>query len=153
MRRLGLSGMALGLVLINLMLVCPRVWADRVPWMGYSDALEEARRNGRHILLYFYTDDCAYCRKMDAQTFRSTRVVKYLKKTFVSSRIRAERSRHLVRKYMVRGFPTSWFLTPRGKAIIYVPGYQSPEEFGRVLRYIGGKHYRSRTLREYLTGS
>jgi thioredoxin-related protein len=140
-------------VLASLLLSFNGAWADRVHWLEYSDALREARQKDRPVLLYFFSDQCPYCRKMDAQTFRSRRVVEYLRDAFVSVRIRAEYSPHLVRKYMVRGYPTSWFLTPAGRAILYVPGYQSPEQFTKVLRYIAGGHYKSRTLQEYLRGS
>jgi thioredoxin-related protein len=126
---------------------------DGVPWMEYENALKNAEGNGLPVFLYFFIDNCAYCRKMDGQTLVSRKVVDYLKDGFVSVRVDAERSPQLARKYMVRGFPTAWFLTPEGKPISSVPGYLGPDDFSRVLRYFGGGHYRSKSLREYLEGS
>jgi thioredoxin-related protein len=126
---------------------------DIVPWRPYEEALQDAQKSGRPVFLYFFVDNCVYCQKMDGQTLVSKRVVDYLKEGFVSVRVHAERSPQLARKYMVRGFPTAWFLTPDGKPISSLPGYLGPEEFTRVLRFIGGGHYRSKSLREYLEGS
>ncbi|MGQ9654020.1 MAG: thioredoxin family protein [Thermodesulfobacteriota bacterium] len=130
-------------------------WAQdsRIPWKDYDEALRDAQKSGKPVFLYFFIDNCMYCRKMDGQTLVARGVVDYLKDNFVSVRIKGEKAPQLVRKYMVRGFPTSWFLTPDGKAISSLPGYLGPEEFSRVLRYIGGGHYRSKSLKEYLGGS
>ncbi len=129
-------------------------WAQDsgIPWKDYDEALRDAQKSGRPVFLYFFIDNCTYCRKMDGQTLVARGVVEYLKENFVSVRIRGEKAPQLVRKYMVRGFPTSWFLTPDGKAISSLPGYLGPDDFSRVLRYIGGGHYRSKSLREYLEG-
>lgn len=130
-------------------------WAQGggIPWKDYDEALRDAQKSGRPVFLYFFVDNCMYCRKMDGQTLVARGVVDYLKENFVSVRIRGEKAPHLVRKYMVRGFPTSWFLAPDGKAISSLPGYLGPEDFTRVLRYIGGGHYKSKSLKEYLGGS
>lgn len=130
-------------------------WAQDsgIPWKAYDEALRDAQKSGKPVFLYFFIDNCMYCRKMDGQTLVAREVVDYLKDNFVSVRIKGEKAPQLVRKYMVRGFPTSWFLTPDGKAISSLPGYLGPEEFSRVLRYIGGGHYRSKSLKEYLGGS
>ena len=124
--------------------------AEGLSWVGYSEIFEESQDTGRHIYLYFFTDNCGYCLLMDSKTFTSGRVVEYMKDTFVAARIRGEQSPRLLRKYLVRGFPTSWFLTPGGKGIMALPGYLSPEQFSTVLKYIGGGHYRTQSLREYL---
>ncbi len=127
--------------------------ADGIAWRGYDEALREAQKSGHPIFIYFFIDNCVYCQRMDGQTLVNKRVVDYLKDSFVSVRVQAERSPQLARKYMVRGFPTSFFLTPEGKSIYSLPGYLEAEEFAKVLRYIGGGHYRSQSLREYLAGS
>ena len=121
--------------------------------MAYDEALKSAERDGRPILLYFFIDNCVYCQRMDGQTLVARRVVDYLKDSFVSVRVDADRVPQLARKYMVRGFPTTWFLTPEGKPISSLPGYMGPDDFTKVLRYIGGGHYRSKSMREYLEGS
>lgn len=124
-----------------------------VQWVPYERALEEANRTGKPLFLYFFVKDCSYCRKMDSETLVSGRVVEYLREGFISVRIDADKQPQLARRYMVRGFPTSWFLTSEGRPISSLPGYVGPEEFARVLRYVVGGHYRSKSLREYLSGS
>ncbi|MEJ5375712.1 MAG: thioredoxin fold domain-containing protein [bacterium] len=127
--------------------------AQQIHWIGYEEALREAERTGRPILLYFFVKDCQYCQKMESKTLVASRVAEYLREEFISSRVDGDKSPQLTRRYMVRGFPTIWFLSPEGKPISSLPGYVEPEELTKVLRYIRGGHYRSKSLREYLSGS
>lgn len=151
--RMGL--LAALLVLVSLLLdgLVPAARAEDVPWTRYEEALREAQRSGKPVFLYFFVSDCQYCRKMESRTLVSSRVVEYLREEFVSAKVDGERFPQLARRYMVRGFPTIWFLSPEGKPISSLPGYVEPEELARVLRYIGGGHYRSKSLREYLSES
>ena len=128
-------------------------FAGGIPWKEYDDALKNGKDNEQPIYLYFFTKSCGYCRKMDGNTFTSERVIEYMQDTFASSRVDAEKTPHLARKYMVRGFPTSWFLNADGEAIVGVPGYIPPDDFLNVLRYIGGGYYKSKTYQEFLNGS
>jgi thioredoxin-related protein len=148
---LGLVGLTCALFLLGI----PRAGAqsDRIAWQGYDEALRESQKSGRPIFIYFFIDNCVYCRRMDGQTLVNKKVVDYIKDSFIPVRVQAERSPQLAQKYMVRGFPTSFFLTPEGKSIYSLPGYLEAEEFAKVLRYIGGGHYRSQSLRDYLAGS
>ncbi len=147
-------GLILLAVAAGLLWTAPSGADDKgVPWKDYERALKEARDKERPIFLYFFVDSCVYCRKMDSQTLVAGRVVDHLKEGFISVRINADRTPELARKYMVRGFPTSWFLSPTGETISSLPGYLGPEEFSKVLRYIGGGHYRSKSLRAYMEGS
>jgi thioredoxin-related protein len=148
--RIALNCISIFITLAMLWILPAETRAEAVAWTGYSEIFDEAQDTGRHVYLYFFSDNCGYCQLMDNKTFTSGRVVDYMKDTFVAARIRAERSPRLLRKYLVRGFPTSWFLTPGGKGIMALPGYLSPEQFSTVLKYIGGGHYRTQSLREYL---
>jgi thioredoxin-related protein len=149
------AGLITGYLMVSLGLgfLVHAAGAQQVEWTGYENALKEAQRMGRPVLLYFFVKDCQYCQKMESRTLVASRVVEYLREEFVSAKIDADRSPQLARRYMVRGFPTIWFLSPEGKPISSLPGYVEPEELARVLRYIGGGHYRSKSLREYLSGS
>lgn len=126
---------------------------QQIQWSGYEEALKEARETGKPILLYFFVKNCQYCQQMESSTLVAARVVEYLREEFVSARVDADKSPQLARRFMVRGFPTIWFLGPDGKPISSLPGYVGPEELAKVLRYIRGGHYRSKTLKEYLSGS
>lgn len=129
------------------------VGAQQIQWTGYEEALKEAQETGRPVLVYFFVKDCQYCQEMDSKTLVAQRVVEYLREEFVSARVDGDKSPQLARRYMVRGFPTIWFLSPDGKPISSLPGYVGPDELAKVLRYIRGGHYRSKSLREYLLGS
>lgn len=142
------------LVLVCMWGVLPsQAGAQQIQWSPYEEALEEAQKTGRPVLLYFFVKDCQYCQQMESKTLSAGRVVEYLREEFVSARVDGDKSPQLARRYMVRGFPTIWFLGPDGKPISSLPGYVGPEDLAKVLRYIRGGHYRSKSLREYLSGS
>lgn len=128
-------------------------FAEEIPWVDYDEALKKAQTQDKPVFLYFFTRECPYCEKMDSHTLASKRVAEQLREGFISVRIDAERQPHLARRYLVRGFPTIWFLNPQGKPVYSLPGYVEPEEFTRVLRYVEGGHYRSKSFREFLSGS
>lgn len=151
--RMGLAVGFFALVACAISVLVPAAGAGDVQWTRYEQALGEAQRSGRPVFLYFFVSDCQYCRKMESRTLVASRVVEYLREEFVSVKVDGDRFPQLARRYMVRGFPTIWFLSPEGKPISSLPGYVEPEELARVLRYIGGGHYRSKSLREYLSGS
>src|SRR4030042_152429 len=41
---------------------------------SYDAAMERARAQDRHAIAYLYTDWCAYCKQMEAETFSDKRV-------------------------------------------------------------------------------
>ncbi len=143
-------------VLFLLVLSLPCAWSadDRMGmrWQGYQEALGEARQKGVPVFLFFHTYPCSSCTKMQSHTLADSTVVAYLREHFVSVRIDSPQSPLLSRKYSVRGLPMSFFLSPTGEQIAYLPGYVKPDVFLKLLRYIREGHYRSKTLYEYLKG-
>jgi thioredoxin-related protein len=119
---------------------------EGIPWRSSEEALQEAKDVGRPIYLYFVMDNCIYCRKMDRETLSDREVEQYLREHFISARINAKDDAQLLRKYVIRGFPTSCFLTAEGENISCLPGYVGPEYFIRMLKYIGEGHFKSESL-------
>jgi thioredoxin-related protein len=124
-----------------------------VSWKGYREALSEARERGAYVFLFFYSYPCYSCAKMESDTFRHDELVAYLRNHFVSVRVDLAHSSFLSNRYAVWGKPTSLFLTPDGEKVDFLPGYVEPPVFLRVLEYIRGGHYRSKTLLEYIQGA
>lgn len=63
-----------------------------VQWMGF-EALDDAlRREARPVVLYFYTDWCAYCRKMDKRVFTKEEIASLLNERYYAVKMDAETS-------------------------------------------------------------
>src|SRR5271169_1752337 len=70
----------------------PSARAEDVDWRSdYSAARKEASEKGRPILVDFGFEGCAFCRKLDATTFRDADVVKRMNEQFIPIRIDIEK--------------------------------------------------------------
>lgn len=113
----------------------PASAAERIPWKSsLSVAMQQARRTNRLVMLDFYTDWCAFCKKLDRETYTHPRVVQ-LAKQVVPVRMNAEKEgRTSAMKYGVTGFPTILFLTPQGNVAGRIGGYLPAGPFAAVLQ-------------------
>lgn len=127
-----------------------------VRWYSYEDALVKARREGKRVMLVFYTTWCKWCKKFEAETIPDPEVSKLLSSDFVAVRIDAEaagRTVHEMRRmamfeladvYGVQSFPTVWFLEPDGSRAKELKGYLGPRDFRDYLIYIRDGEYKKR---------
>ncbi len=84
---------AFGLALGLLAAASPLLAADPtpgIPWRtDYHAARKEAQEKGRPLYLVIGSDNCVYCKKQDATTFRDPQVVALLAKQYVPLRLDA----------------------------------------------------------------
>ncbi len=107
-----------------------------VDWKNYSEELlEQAMMENRPVILDFYADWCAPCRRLENETFHDPDVVE-LSREFVSIKVDLTRGgvplhEYLVEKYRVPGVPTVIFLSPDGMEMkdLRVIDYMPPERF------------------------
>lgn len=86
-----------------------------VPWRGWGEAaFAEAARDSRPIFLTLQTSWCAWCRRLETETFADPRVVELLSEEIVPVRVDAERYPHVRDRYIGAGWPTNALLTPSG---------------------------------------
>jgi thioredoxin-related protein len=101
-----------------------RAEAQGVKWRSdYAAARQEATATGRPLLLDFGTEDCFYCRKLDATTFRAPAIVALLNDKFIPVKIDAERAESLSRALNVDSYPTLVLASPDGKVVGRHVGY------------------------------
>ena len=92
--------------------------AQEVEWRtDYNKARQEATEKNRPLMLYFGTDNCVHCKRLDATTFRDPAVVAVLNKSFVPLRIDAEKNSALAEALRVERFPTLLLAAPDGKIL------------------------------------
>lgn len=80
---------------------------------GYQKALEESRKGGKPIAVYFYTDWCGYCRQLERELLNTPKVQDHLR-SVVKVRINPEKGpgeQKLAQRYGVSGYPT-FFIQP-----------------------------------------
>lgn len=98
--------------------------AQGVQWRhDYAAARKEATATGRTLLLDFGTDNCFWCRKLDATTFRDPKIVQVLNDRFIPVKVDANQHEQMTAALGIDGFPTLILATPEGQVAGRHVGY------------------------------
>ncbi|MFZ1983240.1 MAG: thioredoxin fold domain-containing protein [Desulfatitalea sp.] len=130
-------------------------WAEQRPapaigWLDFEEAQKQGQDQSRKFLLYFFTDWCGYCRKLEQSTFSDKSVVDYINRNFIPVRINSEKLPKIAGRYGVSGVPDIRFLTPTGENIARWPGYIEAPKLLPMLKYIHSDSYQKMGYTEFL---
>jgi thioredoxin-like negative regulator of GroEL len=108
----------------------------RIKWeRNFEEALKKAQKSGKPLIVDFWADWCTWCERLDQNTYADPLVVAK-SQDFVAVRVNTEGSRREVDvavRYHVGSLPTIVFLSPLGRQIGRVNGFQGPGIFPRTL--------------------
>ncbi len=99
-----------------------------------DDVLEEARKTGKPVFLYFQSESCLWCRKFEKEVLPEKQVQEKLQ-SFISASVDVDMQRELVKKFNIYGTPTMVFLDPEGRERTRILGYADTDKFLRVLEF------------------
>ncbi len=131
-------------------------------WLSYDEGLIKAEKEGKYILIDFYTDSCGWCGKLDKEVYSNEGVKKIFLDKFVIIKVDAssenkveEDGKEITEKklatlYQITGYPTIWFLESNHNRIAPLPGYVPAEKFITVLNYISEGWYKKIPFKEYV---
>jgi len=112
------------LTVAMVMLANPCCAAEPISWRAdYSSARNEAMERGVPLLIVIGTDNCFYCRKLEAGPFRDPSVIKQLTENFVPLKIDARKEPILTKALKVQLYPTLVMAAPDGKIHAFIEGY------------------------------
>lgn len=170
MKRLVLSAWLIGLGFCMMSTKTVPV-EETVNWMSWDQAVEKAKTDKRKIFIDVYTDWCGWCKVMDKNTFSEPHIAKILNEKFYAVKFNAEQREDVVFnghtfKFVASGgkgyhelaasllnnklsYPTVVFLDQDFKMIQPLAGYLKPEEFHRIIQFIGEDHYKTVTWADW----
>lgn len=134
-----------------------------VEWLSFEEVEEKLAKERKKLLVGIYRDGCGWCKKMEEETFKDPVIVDYIKRNFYAVKLNAEgqesitfqgktygfvkngkRGHHELAIEITRGeqgLPATVFLDEDVNIIQSFSGYQSPEEFEKVMTYFGEDHH------------
>jgi thioredoxin-related protein len=160
----GVCLLSLGLMLSATKPVAPE---GTVKWLTFEQAVEKSKTEKRKIFIDVYTDWCGWCKVMDKNTFSEPKIAKILNEEFYPVKFDAEQRENVIFrgttfKFVPSGnngyhelaaallnnklsYPTVVFLDEEFAMIQPLSGYQKPEEFHKIIQFIGEDHYKTLT--------
>lgn len=124
-----------------------------VNWVGSEYVYGDIEGKKEYSLLYFYTDWCGYCHKMDSLTFTNNTVADLMNESFNPVRINAESDTlvtyfdskvtciELKDIYEIGGYPTICVFKGNGVYVTRGLGYTSASDLTSVLNAILNGEY------------
>src|SRR5437870_4796216 len=112
--------------------------AQEVEWRtDYAAARKEASDKNLPLVIDFSTENCFYCKRLDATTFREPAISTLMNERFIPLKIDAGRDSILAERLAIQVYPTLLFASPDGRILDRpVTGYVEPAAFHEKLRAI-----------------
>ncbi len=136
-----------------------------VNWLSFEEAVEKSKTEKKKVFIDVYTDWCGWCKVMDKNTFSQPVIAKYLNENFYAVKLNAEQREDIIFrdhtfKFVASGsrgyhelaasllnnklsYPTVVFLDENFNIIQPLPGYQKPDRFEMIVKFIGGDNFKT----------
>lgn len=127
------------LVLVAVGLLTPSLSAaDPIAWRtDYNTARKEAQEKQLPIMLVVGTEECFYCRKLEANTLSDGRIRSLTASGFIPLKLDANREPALAKALKVQVYPTMVLAGPDGKIHGFIEGYLDADRLAEHLKRAG----------------
>jgi thioredoxin-related protein len=148
-------------ILTSFLFISNPVFAQKIEWMSFDDALRAQKAEPKKIFMDVYTDWCGPCKLLDKNTFQNPDVSRYISEHFYAVKFNAEgqevinffdqtfnnpsfdssrkgrNTTHQFTQFLdIKGYPTMVFFSENGDPIMPVVGYQKPQQLELFLKMI-----------------
>ncbi len=126
------------LVLVAVGLFAPQASAAdpaKITWhTDYNAARKEATEKGLPLFLVVGTEECFYCRKLEANTFKDAGIAAQIAGNFVALKVDANREPALAKALKVQVYPTMVLAGTDGKIHNFIEGYLEADRLSEHMK-------------------
>jgi thiol:disulfide interchange protein len=97
--------------------------------ISVSEALAEAGRQNKIVVVDFGATWCGPCRQMEHTTFSDPDVKKFLRDHTIALKVDIDEQPEVANQFGVKSIPTMVFLNAQGEQLARTVGYRSPQQF------------------------
>jgi thioredoxin-related protein len=109
--------------------------APAVAWRtDYNAARKEAQEKGLPLLLVIGTENCFYCRKLEAGPLKDAGVATLISNAFIPLKLDATHAPDLAKALKVQLYPTTVLAAPDGKIHTFIEGYVEADRLADQLK-------------------
>ncbi len=142
---------------------------SQINWMTWEDVQQASQTEKRKVIVDVYTSWCAWCKRMDQQTFNHEKIIDYVNENYYCIKFNAEhreniqfngqvfrfnktRKHHTLASKILRGrmsYPSTVFLDENLQVIQPVPGFHPAEEFLMMLSFFATDSFKNTPWSDY----
>ncbi len=132
-------------------------------FLDFSEDIAEANSAGKRIIIFFHQEGCPYCNALVERNFAQKNIEQKVKKNFDVIAMNMWGDRHLTyvdgKQYTektlaaalkIQFTPTILFFNEKGKVVLRLNGYRSPQRFSVDLDYVALHKEKEMSYREYV---
>lgn len=115
-------------VLAFLLITASSLCAESINWRTWEEAVDEAKRTNKMIMMNVTRNNCRFCVKMDKAVFQDEKMAAYIERNFVPVKLNLCK-REAPMGLTVEMTPTFFFFTEDAKLIKKVIGSWNQRDF------------------------
>jgi thiol-disulfide isomerase/thioredoxin/YHS domain-containing protein len=134
-----IAAMACAALIVGL----PGVTSAADGWYAdFSTAQRDAARLDRPMLLHFFAEWCAPCKKMDREVFVAPGFLGELQRHVIAVKLDVDHNRAIAQRFGIESVPTDLFLTPDGRVLGEMNGFRAGEDYLRRVAAVESQYER-----------
>ena len=137
--------------------------SPQIKWLSFDEVEALLKTEKKKLIVDIYREGCGWCRKMEEETFQDDIIVDYINRHYYAVKMDAAQKESITFQGETYGFvnsgkhghhelamkitqgeqglPSVVFLDENVDVIQSFTGYQSPDDFEKVMTYFGEDHH------------